>query len=223
MRIDFFRNEAVILKKLGMIGCVVLAQWCGSASLSAANEIGGNLGWGFRGTADRSVAVSSEDMRQRHNGSYYQQWNVNNTYNTYNSSSSVINGNQTNCTLSAAATGNQGTTSSYASTASPAVTSTPQTSAYATGNQSNGSYSGAGGTLTAPLNSVQDSYGSPVGSGVTGTVSSAGVGQLSSGLTSSSQVLNSNQGSTGSPTVATVSRSSACSGSVGGQQARGIR
>jgi hypothetical protein len=213
----------VILRKLGVIGWVVLAQWCGSASLSAANEIGGNLGWGFRNSTDRSVAITSEDIRQRRNGSYYQQWNTTNNYNTYNSTSSVINGNQTNCNLSAAATGNQGTTSSYASTASPTVTSTPQTSAYATGNQANGTYSGAGGTLTAPLNSVQDSYGSPVGSGVTGTVSSAGVGQLSSGLTSSSQVLNSNQGSTGSPTVATVTRSSACAGSAAGQQARGLR
>jgi len=217
----------VIFKKLGVIGCVVLAQWCGSANLAAANEIGGNLGWGFRSGGDRSVGIAAEDMRQRHNGSYYQQWTTNNTYNTYNSTSSVVNGNQTSCNLSAAATGNQGTTSSYASTASPTVTSTPQTSAYATGNQSNGSYSGAGGTLTAPLNSVQDSYGSPVGSGVTGTVSSAGVGQLSSGGTSSSQVLNSNQGSTGSPTLATVTRSSACAGTASGggsgRQTRGVR
>lgn len=211
------------LKKLGVVGCVVIAQTCGVASLSTANEIGGNLGWGFRNGTERAVAVTSEDIRLRHNGSYYQQWNTSNTYNTYNTTSSVVNGPQTNCTLSAAATGNQGTTSSYASTASPTVTSTPQTSAYAAGNQSNGSYSVDGRTLTVPLNSVQDSTSSPVGSSVTGTASSAGVGQFSSGLTSSSQVLNSSQGSTGSPTSANVSRSSACTGSAAGQQARGVR
>eukprot|EP01037_Dinobryon_pediforme_P001371 gene1371-1390_t len=183
-------------------------------SAGQANELGGNSGYQFQSAQERSVAAANADLVQKYGGGYYQQWHTTNnyTYNTNNTSTSVINGNQVNCTLSSSATGNAGTTSGYASTASPQVSSAPGVSSSALGNSSSGATSGSSGTLAAPLNSVQSSYGSPVGSAVTGTVSSAGVGQLSTGYSSSTQALNSNQSATASPSTSLISNSSACSG-----------
>ncbi len=185
----------------------------GGLSSVHANELGGNTGYQFITPSDRSVAIGAADLMGKYGGGYYQQWQNNYTYNTYNSTSSVINGNQVNCSLSSSATGNSGSTSGYASTASPSVSSTPSVSSYAAGNQASGSTAGSTGTLAAPLNSVQGAYGSPVGSAVTGTVSSAGVGQLNSGFSSSTQALNTNQSATNSPATSAVANSSACSGS----------
>jgi hypothetical protein len=182
---------------------------------SHANEPGSNLGWQFMGPAARSVGVSTLDLMSRQNGGYFNQWQNNYTYNTDNSTTTVYGGGQTNCTLSTTAIGNTGSPTGYSSTASPSVASSPSTSAYAAGNQASGSTTGGGGNLTAPLNTVQDSYGSPVGASVSGAVSSAGVGQLNSGTSTSSQILNNNQSNTASPTSSSVANSSACSGTVG--------
>jgi len=194
---------------------VVFAGCLALTPAASANEPGSNLGWQFQGAAARSVGVSTLDLMSRQNGGYYNQWQ--NTYNnnTDNSTTTIFGGGQTNCTLSTTSIGNTGSPTGYSSTASPSVASSPSTSAYAAGNQSSGTTTGAGGTLTAPLNTVQDSYGSPVGASVSGTVSSAGVGQLNSGTSTSSQVLNNNQSNTSSPTSSSVSNSSACSGQVG--------
>lgn len=182
---------------------------------AVANEPGSNLGWQFQGAAARSVGVSTLDLMSRQSGGYYNQWQNNYTYNTDNSTTTVFGGGQTNCSLATTATGNSGSPTGYSSNASPSIASSPSTSAYAAGNQASGSTTGTGGNLTAPLNTVQDSYGSPVGASVSGTVSSAGVGQLNSGTSTSSQILNNNQSNTASPTSASVSSSSACSGTVG--------
>ncbi|WP_431303420.1 hypothetical protein [Sediminicoccus sp. BL-A-41-H5] len=189
------------------LGCIVAA-----AGGAVANELGGNTSWQFRTPADRQVSLGTVDLINRYRGNYFQQWNNSYTYNTYNSTSSVVNGDQTNCSLNSSAIGNSGSTSGYASTSSPSILSNPSTGATAAGNQTSGSSAGGLGTMTAPLNSVQDSYGSPVGAAVTGTVSSAGVGQLNSGSSSSSQILNSTQNATSSPSVSNVSGSSACAG-----------
>lgn len=204
------RLTGVVLRAAIVVaGCVALT------SAASANEPGSNLGWQFPGAAARSVGVSTLDLMQRHNGGYYNQWQNNYTYNTDNSVTSIYGGGQVNCTLTTTSTGNSGSPTGYASTASPSVTSTPSTSSYAAGNQASGTTTGAGGTLTAPLNTVQDSYRSPVGASVSGTVSSAGVGQLDSGVSTSSQILNNNQSNTSSPTSSSVANSSACSGQVG--------
>jgi hypothetical protein len=193
--------------------CMLLAGvMVAPITAAEANELGGNTSWQFRTPADRSVSLGTVDLINRYRGNYFQQWNNNYTYNTYNSSSSVVQGDQTNCSLSSSATGNSGSTSGYASTSSPSILSNPSTGATAAGNQTTGSSAGGTGTMTAPLNSIQDSFGSPVGAAVTGTVSSAGVGQLNSGSSSSSQILNSTQSATSSPSVSNVSGSSACSG-----------
>ena len=192
---------------------VVLAGCFALTPAASANEPGSNLGWQFQGAAARSVGVSTLDLMSRQNGGYYKQWQ--NTYNTDNWTTTIFGGGQTNCTLSTSSIGNTGSPTGYSSNASPSVASSPSTSAYAAGNQSSGTTTGAGGTLTAPLNTVQDSYRSPVGASVSGTVSSAGVGRLNSGTSTSSQVLNNNQSNTSSPTSSSVSNSSACSGQVG--------
>lgn len=212
---DLFRGS--YQARVAIVGLLALACAAAAAGDAAANELGGNTSWQFRTPADRQVSIGTVDLINRYNGNYYQQWNNSYTYNTYNSSSSVVNGDQTNCSLSSSATGNSGSTSGYASTSSPSILSNPSTGATAAGNQTSGSSAGSAGTTTAPLNSVQDSYGSPVGAAVTGTVSSAGVGQLNSGSSSSSQILNSTQSATSSPSVSNVSGSSACAG-VGGRR-----
>lgn len=203
----------------------------GSAALllllapAQANELGGNISWQFRTAADRAANVAVVDLMGRQNGGFYNQWNNNYTYNTYNSTVTTTNigGNQVNCNLANTATGNAGTTSGYAATASPSVSSAPSTSASALGNSASGATAGGSGTLAAPLNSVQDSYLSPVGASVMGTVSSAGVGQLNSGTSTSSQVLNSSQANSGSNTSASTANSSACSGAVGATASWGGR
>ena len=212
---DLFR--ASYKARASIVGLLALGCLAAAAGDAPANELGGNTSWQFRTPADRQVSIGTVDLINRYNGNYYQQWNNSYTYNTYNSSSSVVNGDQTNCSLSSSATGNSGSTSGYASTSSPSILSNPSTGATATGNQTSGSSAGSAGTTTAPLNSVQDSYGSPVGAAVTGTVSSAGAGQLNAGSSSSSQILNSTQSATNSPSVSNVAGSSACAG-VGGRR-----
>lgn len=202
-------------RKLIVAGLLVFGCLLTGMGGAVGNELGGNTSWQFRTPADRQVSLGTVDLINRYRGNYFQQWNNSYTYNTYNSTSSVLNGDQINCSLSSNATGNSGSTSGYASTSSPSVLSSPSTAATAAGNQTSGSSGGSSGTSAGPLNSVQDSYGSPVNAGVTGTSSSAGVGQLNSGRSSSSQVLNSTQSALNSPSVASVAGSSACAG-IGG-------
>lgn len=185
---------------------------------TGANELGGNTSWQFRTPAERQVALGTVELINRYNNGYFQQWNNNYTYNTYNSTSSVVNGDQTNCSLSSSALGNSGSTSGYASTSSPSITSNPNAAASAVGNQASGTSAGGVGTTASPLNAVQDSYRSPVAAGVSGTVSNAGAGQLGAGGSSSSQILNSAQSVSQSPSVSNVAGSSACSGVLSGRR-----
>lgn len=208
-----FRIAAVASLSILRGSLLALALFaCAPASVAGANEFGGNTSWAAPAAADVANQEAISNMLQDRAGGYYKQWNNSQTYNSYNTTATNIAGNQVNCTLSSSAVGNSGSTSGYASTSSPTVTSTPTTGAYSTGNSTAGSASGGSGTTASPLNSNQANYGSPVASSVTGTVSSAGVGSLSAGGSTSTQVLNSTQSNASSPQVSSISNSSACSG-----------
>ena len=94
---------------------------------ASANQFGGNSGWSAPTNADLSSQGGVQSMIQQKAGGGY-----NYNYTTTNTTTTTIMGNQTNCSLSSSATGNSGTTSGYASTSSPSVSSTPATSAAST-------------------------------------------------------------------------------------------
>jgi len=153
-----------------------------------ANDVGENAGWQFHTTADKANLAAIQDMIQRKRSGYY----AAPTYTT------TID-HQYNCTLSAAATGNQGTASAVAN--SPATSGATATS---TGN-SNGSTIdgfGLGSAGSAASNSDQANNGT-VRAGIDGSTSSSVRG-------SASQVLNSTQSNSGTQS-ANASGATGCS------------
>jgi hypothetical protein len=179
---------------------------CAVAMPAAGNEIGGNYAWSFRSDSSRSVAAQRLDLQLRYQNNYYGQWrNGNNISNSYTTN---FAGDQVNCNLASNAAGNTDTSSAVGSASSPSVTNTPIVSSMSTGNSTAAQLgtSPAG----APLNSVQDNYGSPVTSGVQGTTSALTLGRLSSGGGQLTQQLTATQSNTNSPQTAVINDSSAC-------------
>lgn len=184
-----------------VFACIVAASVSGGA---AANEIGGNYAWQFRSVADRALALAQlEAMARRAAGGY---GSSNNYYNTY------INGDQVNCSVSAQAVGNSGTTGVTGAASSPALANTPNIFAQATGSSvaAQGFPSAGGGSLNAPLNSTQTNNSSPQSASVSATTSALNSSGMNASNGRLSQSVLNTQGNTSSPQTATVNGSTAC-------------
>ena len=189
-----------------------------SPQLSAqANGIGENGSWQFETTQDRVNKGAVVDLIERKKGGYYDSFKTTN----YNTSNTYID-KQFNCALSAASSGNAGTSSVAASTSSPTVSNAGTTSANTNANAATNGLSMPGfpGVLVASSGSLSPINGSlgnsqsnsgALNSGVSGSSTSSTTGAISAGGGASDQVLNSNQNNMGAQT-ASVSGSTACNG-----------
>ena len=191
------RNAAAALRLAGAIVVVLAAP-------ANANEIGGNYAWQFRGVGERTLSLQQLDLMMRRNAGGYNSF-YNSTHNTY------VAGDQVNCSVSATAAGNTGTSSASGSSSSPTIGNTPSILAQATGS-SLASQGWPSGGAVAPLNATQGNTSSPQSASVSGTTSSLGVSNLQSSGGVLTQALNSTQANTNSPQTATVAGSTACAG-----------
>lgn len=190
-------SAGVALRLTGAIAVMLAAP-------AGANEIGGNFAWQFRGVGERTLSLQQLDMMMRRNAGGYNNF-YNSTHNTY------VAGDQVNCSVSATAAGNTGTSSASGSSSSPTIGNTPSILAQATGS-SLASQGWPSGSAVAPLNATQGNTSSPQSASVSGTTSSLGVSNLQSSGGVLTQALNSNQTNTNSPQTAAVSGSTACAG-----------
>ena len=179
---------------------VFLAAIHGSA---AANGVGENYAWQFMTTVDKTNRAFIEDLRQRKKGGafappvYYIE-------------------RQFNCNIAATATGNQGSTSAFASSPS---TSGNVTQAKANDSQNRFDTASAFDLFgfpnsNGPINDPRTATGltSTSSQSNTGLVQASTNGNVKTTLTQndSEQVINSNQSSS-APQTATVGNSTACS------------
>lgn len=199
-------DGATSVKRRAKSVCLVLAATFGFgiASPLRANEIVGNYAWQFRSVGERTLGLQQLDLMMRRNAGGYNSF-YNNTYNTY------VAGDQVNCSVSATAAGNTGTSSASGSSSSPTIGNTPSILAQATGS-SLASQGWPSGSSVAPLNATQGNTSSPQSASVSGTTSSLGVSNLQSSGGVLTQALNSNQTNTNSPQTASVAGSTACAG-----------
>lgn len=186
---------------LSLLACAAVAMLAAPAS---ANEITGNYAWQFRGVGERTLSLQQLDLMMRRNAGGY-----NNFYNS--NSNTYVAGDQVNCSVSATAAGNTGTSSASGSSSSPTVGNTPSILAQATGS-SLASQGWPSGGAVAPLNSTQGNTSSPQSAAVSGTTSSLGVTNMQSSGGVLTQALNSRQSNTNSPQTASVAGSTACAG-----------
>lgn len=145
-----------------------------------------NSPWQFDSTAEKANRAYIEDMRMKRASGFYSSP----TYNTTIAS-------QYNCNVNANSSGNGGSNSAGANTASA-----NGPSGVATGNQASSNVNPATSGLQAVLNSGQDNAG-PVYSSALGDVGTSASGN------NSNQVLNTNQ-ENGGTQVASVDSSNAC-------------
>lgn len=200
------------------LATTALSAWLAFPQLPArANGIGENGSWQFETTQDRVNKGAVLDLIERKKGGYYDSFKTTN----YNTSNTYID-KQFNCALSAASSGNAGTSSVAAATSSPTVSNTGTTSANTNANAAtNGlsmpgfpgvllASSGPGSPFNGSLGNSQSNSGA-LNSGVSGSSTSSTTGAISAGGGTSDQVLNSNQNNMGAQT-ASVSGSTACNG-----------
>lgn len=181
---------------------------CAAVALLAtpayANEITGNYAWQFRGVGERTLSLQQLDLMMRRNAGGY-----NNFYNS--NSNTYVAGDQVNCSVSATAAGNTGTSSASGSSSSPTIGNTPSILAQATGS-SLASQGWPSTGAVAPLNATQGNTSSPQSAAVSGTTSTLGVTNMQSSGGVLTQALNSRQSNTNSPQTASVAGSTACAG-----------
>ena len=176
-----------------------------------ANGIGENSSWQFQSGTDKAVRNATLDMTERKKGGYYQSFQtINNTF----------IGRQYNCAINATSAGNGGSNGMTATTSSPGVNNTGSTAASSGANSaSNGlGYGDLSGlaSLTpgaGQLASTQGNAGA-VNAGVTGSTTSAATGAVTAGGGRSDLVLNSDQRNQNSQQLASVTGSTACTGSL---------
>lgn len=169
-------------------GVFAAAVSLASVPAMASNDVRENGAWQFRSSADKANLAAVEDMVRRKKSGYY--------------AAPVYTTNidrQYNCSISAAANGNEGTTSAVAN--SP---STSGANASSIGNSNGTSIDGSGYDLggTASNSNDQSNRGS-VGSSVRGSTNSNVRGNAT-------QALNSTQSNTGNQS-ASVQGASGCS------------
>lgn len=199
------RSDAVRLDRRSAVACrLAAAIIVVLAAPAGANEIGGNYAWQFRSVGERTLSLQQLDLMMRRNAGGYNSF-YNSTHNTY------VAGDQVNCSVSATAAGNTGTSSASGSSSSPTIGNTPSILAQATGS-SLASQGWPSGGAVAPLNATQGNTSSPQSASVSGTTSSLGVSNLQSSGGVLTQALNSTQANTNSPQTATVAGSTACAG-----------
>lgn len=178
-----------------------------------ANGFGENPNWNFQTNQDRLNKAAVLDLMEKKKGGYYHAMTP--TYNTY-----IYR--QVNCTMSSSTTGNTGINGTTASTSSPVLNNSGSTTSSTDANTaSNGLPSGGwGGLVTASLGelaagsiaSSQSNTGS-LGSGVTGSNTSATTGPLSANGGVSNQTLSSMQSSAGTLS-SSINSSTACAGGI---------
>jgi hypothetical protein len=181
-----------------MVALVALA-----AVPAQANGVGENFSWQFMTTADKTNRAFIEDMRQRKKGGAY-------------APPVYYIERQFNCNIAATATGNQGSTSAFASSPS---TSGNVTQAKANDSQNRFDTASAFDLFgfpnsAEPLNDPRTATGltSTSNQSNTGTVQASTSGDVKTTLSQneSEQVINSNQNSS-APQTASVGNSTACS------------
>ncbi|MDB5860450.1 MAG: hypothetical protein JWQ76_4139 [Ramlibacter sp.] len=193
-----------------------LRSFLASALLAAtaaswANGIGDNSSWQFRTATDKAVQNATLDMTERKRGGYYQSFQTINT--TYI-------GRQYNCAVSATSAGNGGSNGMTANTSSPGVNNTGSTAASSGANSAtNGmGYGDVSGLASLSPSAGQlantQSNGGAVNAGVAGSATSAVTGAVAAGGGRSDLVLNSDQLNQNSQQLATVTGSTACTGSL---------
>ena len=176
--------------RVAVVSAILLAT-SGGWSPSHANNYGDDGGWQFQTTTDQGNMAATQDLIQKKQSGYYGP----STYITNTTATTNI-GHQTNCSVSASAVGNSGSTSAIAS--SPTTTGATATSlANSNTNSSLPGYNGG----TSSQTGTQSNLGT-LGSSVTGSTSvTAGGGNY--------QALNTTQSNTATQT-ANITSSSAC-------------
>jgi hypothetical protein len=201
-------GRALVLFLRSLMASVVLAA---GPAASWANGIGDNASWQFQTATDKAVRNATLDMVERKRGGYYQSFQTINT--TYI-------GRQYNCAVNATSAGNGGSNGMTANTSSPGVTNTGSTAATSAANSAtNGlGYGDVSGLASlspsaGQLASTQNNGGA-LSAGVSDSATSAVTGAVAAGGGRSDLVLNSDQLNQNSQQLATVTGSTACSGSL---------
>lgn len=198
-----------------------------------ANGYGESAPWQFESSAQRAVNAGVLDLIEKKRGGYYDSFKSTN----YNITNTYIR-QQTNCSVSSSAAGNEGSNSLSASTSSPTISNGATTSAGTTGNGASnavegfgtgggmagagiagsgfagGGTSGAGGWGTGSsgrVQTAQSNLGSNLSSGVSGSMTGASSGAVGANGGRTEQALNSQQQNYGAQT-SSVNGSTACSG-----------
>lgn len=184
-------------------------------SPAAANGYGENTPWQFETTADKANKALLEDLILRKKSGYYDSFRA-----TYNYTTNNYIDHQTNCTVSASASGNNGSNTVNGRASSPGVDNSSSIDADATGNNSSNGYDGDGpsgvvlgpdgwGTPDATVDNRQDNSGAQT-AGVSDSSTSASTGPINASGGRNDQALNSDQNNSGSQSV-NLSGSTACS------------
>jgi hypothetical protein len=192
-------------------GLMASAVMVAAPAASWANGIGDNSSWQFQTATDKAVRNATLDMVERKQGGYYQSFQtINNTY----------IGRQYNCAVSATSAGNGGSNGMTANTSSPGVTNAGSTAANSAANSAtNGlGYGDVSGLASLSPSAGQlastQSNGGAVSAGVSGSATSAVTGAVTAGGGRSDLVLNSDQLNQNSQQMASVTGSTACTGSL---------
>lgn len=194
-----FRSLSTNPARLAALGLLVMLPCA-----AHANESCGKYAWQLSSAADRALALAQlEAMSRRAAGGFGPTSNYDNTY---------INGDRVNCSVSAQAVGNTGTTGVTGSAASPGLANRPDIFAQVTGSSvgAQGFPAVSGGSLASPLNSSQTNTNIPQSASVSATTSALNSNGLGANGGRLSQFVLNTQGNTASPQTATVSGSTAC-------------
>lgn len=203
--------SAFPLALLAVVGVCLYA--CGTPA--AANGYGENTPWQFETTADKANKALLEDLILRKKNGYYDSFRA-----TYNYTTNNYIEHQTNCTVSASASGNNGSNTVSGHASSPGVDNSSSTGANATGNNSSNGYDsdGPSGVVLGPdgwdtpngtVDNQQDNSGTQT-AGVNDSSTSASTGPINAAGGRNDQALNSDQNNSGSQSV-NLSGSTACS------------
>lgn len=191
-----------------------------STGTASANGFLESQGWQFRSPNETIARLSTEDLRQRKKGGFFDSFQVTNN----NTSITNIHGDQVNCDLEASTIGNLGSNGISNSAASPTISPDGTVGAETLGNRSDSGLSGrfphlaslgsgtgsATGYPAQELNSDQSNVGSNLSSDAFDNAIDIQTGEVNSTGTTANPVLNSDQQVTGSNQNTSVTGSSAC-------------
>lgn len=186
-----------------------------TATGAAANGFIENRGWQFRSANDTIARLSTEDLRQRKKGGFFDSFQVTNN----NTTITNVHGDQVFCDLQASTIGNLGSNDMTTTAGSPTFAPSPSIGAETFGNTSDTGLSGrfphlagldSSGFPAQQVNSDQRNVGSNLSSDARDNQVSISAGAVNASGTTSNPVLNSEQQFTGSNQTTSITDSQAC-------------